>query len=266
MLIRPCSNSANVSSTADSDTIVSVASKAWSTDSNMTIKAALPIRNPRHQPPSVVDSDTADEATKRTSEANHQPPYRTDANTAHEAPKHTGKANYHPPSVSDCPEEPLSQGPKLPPDSAILLEPANAPPDIPRTVYPRRRKEEASNRRDFPEDDAGKARKDPKVFEKPTAKPAQWAKPGYMFNKPPESTRSDGQNDLESDEDASNESWIEESSDSEGSYSRHALRSFLHLAHSFARADSHPLVKVKLSTRLSPATNVALNSTYSRTR
>ncbi|OAQ80658.1 protein kinase [Purpureocillium lilacinum] len=220
-------NSANVSSTADSDTIVSVASKAWSTDSNMTIKAALPIRNPRHQPPSVVDSDTADEATKRTSEANHQPPSvtdttdtdRTDANTAHEAPKHTGKANYHPPSVSDCPEEPLSQGPKLPPDSAILLEPANAPPDIPRTVYPRRRKEEASNRRDFPEDDAGKARKDPKVFEKPTAKPAQWAKPGYMFNKPPESTRSDGQNDLESDEDASNESWIEESSDSEGSYS-----------------------------------------------
>ena len=256
--------------------MVSVASKAWSTDSNMTIKAALPIRNPSHQPPSVADSDTADEATKgkRTSEVNHQPPSvtdttdtdrtdantvddapkqtsevnhqppsvrdtadvdRTDTDTAHEAPKHTGEVNYHPPSVSDCPEEPLSQGARLPPDSAILLEPANAPPDTSRTVYPRRRKEEATDRRDFPEDDAGKARKDPKVFEKPTAKPAQWAKPGYMFNKPPESTQSDGQSDLESDDDASNESWIEESSDSEGSYSRHAARSFLYLAHSFTK-------------------------------
>ena len=101
MLIWPCSNSANVSSTAESDTMVSVASKAWSTDSNMTIKAALPIRNPSHQPPSVADSDTADEATKgkRTSEVNHQPPSvtdttdtdRTDANTVDDAPKQTSR-------------------------------------------------------------------------------------------------------------------------------------------------------------------------------
>jgi len=51
---------------------------------------------------------------------------------------------------------------------------------------------------------------------------------------PLQSLRS-GQSDLESDDDASNESWIEESSDSEGSYSRHAARSFLYLAHSFTK-------------------------------
>lgn len=167
----------------------------------MTIPAALPLRSPNHQPPSVAD--TADEAAERAIGANYQPP-----------------------SVSDCPEEPAYQGPKLPADSAVLLEPATAPTGVPPTVYPRNRKNKASH--STPRQDNATARRDARAFDDVLARPAQRKKPEY-------STESDEDSALESGQDTPVAYRVEEIWDSEESDGRHVTWCSPHRAQTYIR-------------------------------
>ncbi|KAJ6440644.1 C2HC5 finger protein [Purpureocillium lavendulum] len=183
------------SSAPENDTLVSVASKAWSTDSNATIKAALPlhVREINHEPPSVVDE-------------------------VEEATDHGVETNYCPPSVSDCPEEPSSQGPKLPADSPVILEPATTPTDVPHAVYSRSKRMETSNSkatRATPAAANGASVSDPPA---PKPAPPTRTEAGYTFEGRTATAESDEEPLEDSSEDSPYDSPEQESWGTEEEY------------------------------------------------